>query len=271
MKNIEIPVTYATFIKETTFYGFLFFFLLSLTVSPLSPLIAFALFLFFPILVASTYKFKNGGFWSGLICSALYLIFYITFLSLKPSPYFFLSLFLVLVYPLFGRLIGQSAESLAKVFNELEQHRLNTAVTAIYTKEYLVNLIRKYIKEYERYNSNFSIVLLEIESKALNALTVFRKGHILSEVGSVLRRNIRAIDEIGRYENQFLLVLPHTGVDGGKVVEERVKRIVVKILNSHGCPITEEQIYSVIVGYPENKEGVQKLLSTLEEPLALAE
>jgi diguanylate cyclase (GGDEF)-like protein len=271
MKNLEIPVTYTIFIKETAFYGFLFFFFLSLTVIPLSPFTAFALFLFFPILIASIYKFKTGGVWAGFLCSALYLIFYLTFLSVRPNPYFFLSLFLIIAYPLFGRLIGQSAESLAKAFNELEQHKLNTAVTAIYTKEYLVNLIRKYIKEYERYNSNFSIVLLEIEAKALDTLTVFRKSHILSEVGSVLRRNIRAIDEIGRYENQFLLVLPHTNADGGRVVEERVKRIVVKILNSHGCPVTEDQIYSVIVGYPENKEGVHKLLSTLEEPIALAE
>jgi diguanylate cyclase (GGDEF)-like protein len=268
------PVTYLRFVKESLLFVTAFFVLFSLALLPLSPLAALGVFLFFPPLVCSVYKFKTGGFWFGILSSALFVLAFIASLSYysqQPSVYYFFSLFLPLAYPVFGWSLGQSFHSLSQLYSELEQLRLSSTVTAIYTKEYLANLIRKYIKEYERYQSHFSLVLLEIDQQALEPISVFRREHILSEIGSILRKNIRAIDEIGRYENQFLLVLPHTGAEGGSVVEERIKGIIVKILNSHGCDATADHVFSVIIAYPENSEGMNKLLKTLEEPIAFAD
>lgn len=269
----QLPVTYLRFVKESLPFVTAFFVFFSLALLPLSTLAALGAFLFFPPLISSVFKFKAGGFWVGIISSALFVLAFIASLSFnsQPSVYYFFSLFIPLAYPILGWSLGHSFYLLSQLYSELEQLRLSSTVTAIYTKEYLANLIRKYIKEYERYESQFSLVLLEIGQQALEPISVFRREHILSEVGSILRKNIRAIDEIGRYENQFLLVLPHTGAEGGNVVEERIKGIIVKILNSHGCDATADDVFSVIIAYPENTEGMNKLLKTLEEPIAFGD
>ncbi len=273
MKKVTYPITYYAFTREAIFYLSLLLLVLVLSLLPLNLLAALAVFLFIPVILSSAFWFKNGGFWAG-IASAFILIavFVGVFLAnFSFSPLSILSFFLVLLYPVAGWYLGQTAQSVSNQFAELEQHRLSSAVSAIYTKEYLSNLIHKYIKEYERYKSNFSIILMEVDPNALEVVSAFRREHILSEVASIIRKNIRTIDELGRYENQFLMVLPHTPFQGCRVVEERIKNIILKVLQSHGCEPTADQIYAAAVSYPENKQGMEKILHALEEPISFSE
>lgn len=273
MKRVAYPITYYAFTREAIFYLSLLLSILVLSLLPLNLLAALSIFLFVPVILASAFWFKNGGFWAGIVSAfVLIAVFIAVFLAnFSFSPLSILSFFLVLLYPVTGWYLGQIAQSVSNHFSELEQHRLSSALSAIYTKEYLSNLIRKYIKEYERYKSNFSIILMEIDPKALEVVSAFRREHILSEIASIIRKNIRTIDELGRYESQFLMVLPHTPFQGCQVVEGRIKNIILKVLQSHGCESTPDQIYAAAVSYPENKQGMEKLLHALEEPISFSE
>ncbi len=249
---------------------FIFFFLtpLALATFLLNKFVGLSLLFLYPLFLFSLFFFQVGGIIGAVISFFGFFVSLLFLTSFKLTLSLFLFTGFCLIFYLFlGLLLGRYFKWQKDIFSEIEQYRLHTTLSALYTGEYLANLIHRHIKEYERYKSEFSIVLLEIEEDVLKNLSRIKREKILTEIGSRLRKGIRAIDEIGRYKNQYLLILPHTPLNGSKVVEKRIKNLIIKTLQENGCQIErEELIYSINVAYPENKEGLEKLLKSLEHP-----
>ncbi|MCK4778286.1 MAG: diguanylate cyclase [Actinomycetia bacterium] len=233
---------------------------------------ALAVILLLPIIITSLYYFELFGSAAGLLS---FILFFLISGNFGDIIYYSPLLSNVIMFLVFIS-AGYGMGSLSKWINQnqfqLEQHRLAHTITALYTREYLANLINRAINEYERYESCFSIILLEIVNEALKPVNFLKRENLLVESGSRLRRIIRSIDEIGRYNNQYLIVLPHTPMLGAKVVEKRVKIILDQLLREAGVNFTEiDEILNIVeLSYPENKEGLEKLLATLQKPLSVS-
>jgi PleD family two-component response regulator len=103
-----------------------------------------------------------------------------------------------------------------------------------------------------------------VTKNALQSIKPIKRENLLIKIGLKLRESIRMVDEVARYENQYLLVLPHTPLEGSKIADKRIKKTIFQILEEDKCELdNSEAVYSITVAYPENKENMDKLLEAL--------
>lgn len=268
-------MNYSDFLKRTVFYSALFILAVGLASYHLHQdwLEALGFVLVIPIIFSFLFFFETGGIISGFLASTVFLVFSILYRTeFTDIPSYYISLALpVLIYVFLGLGGGRIASFVKDVSVELEQQRLLSTFTGLYTKEYLINLIQRHINEYERYNIPFSIILLEVTRDTLQALKATRREDVLIKIGLNLREDIRMIDEIARYDNQYLLVLPHTPLSGSQVVDKRIKKTIGKILDENNCLVADsEATYSITIAYPENNKEMEKLLDSIRSSMQIS-
>lgn len=127
------------------------------------------------------------------------------------------------------------------------------------SRESVVRLLRKHIEEFKRYKSEFSMILLEIDQERVSVLT----DKLLDEAAARMRKQIRLVDELGRWDNQYFLVLPHTDKVGARVVEDRLRRQLIEALSAGHKGFSKGAVGSIIVAYPDDKDGVEGLVASL--------
>ncbi len=101
------------------------------------------------------------------------------------------------------------------------------ALTGCYNRRYIHERLEEFIQQAYRYKNDVSVLLIDVNNfKTVND----RLGH---EAGDVLLKNIaslcieqcRETDVFGRIGgDEFLILLPREGIDGAKVMAERIKR-----------------------------------------------
>ncbi len=86
-------------------------------------------------------------------------------------------------------------------------------LTLIYNKETIVDIISEKINLYKRYETIFSVVLINIEQfKKINNSLGYKTGDkILKDVSKLILSNIRTTDKVGRWDqSKFIAVLSAT-------------------------------------------------------------
>lgn len=269
-------MTYTDFIKKTASVGSVFLLAIALSSYHLHRdwLETLSIVLVMPIMFSFLLFFEFGGLVSGFLSAGIYLVLSILYRTdITDVTSYYLSLALtVLIFIFLGVGGGRIALAVKEIFSELEQQRLLNKFTGLYTSEYLINLIQRHINEYERYDSPFSLILLEITPNALQSIKGIKRENVLIKIGLALREGIRMIDEVARHDNQFLLVLPHTSLSGSEAVDKRIKKTIGQILKDNYCSVqNSEAVYSITVAYPENKEEMEKLLEAIRSSATLTE
>jgi len=124
------------------------------------------------------------------------------------------------------RIIG----SLKKANDEIRTLSITDALTGCYNRNYMDVQLKKEIRTAQRYKRSLSLLMCDIDHfKRVND----RYGHtvgdeVLKGFVACLMGCIRAdIDWVVRFGGEeFLIVLPETGVDGAKEIGERLRRTV---------------------------------------------
>jgi diguanylate cyclase (GGDEF)-like protein len=112
---------------------------------------------------------------------------------------------------------------------ELERIARTDALTGLWNRRHLEEHLGAVSSAARRQESPYTVLMIDIDHfKRVND----EKGHaagdaVLREVGARLRSGIRAEDQIARWGGEeFLAVLPSTGLDGAMVIAERLRRSV---------------------------------------------
>ncbi|MGO8817562.1 MAG: GGDEF domain-containing protein [Terriglobia bacterium] len=99
------------------------------------------------------------------------------------------------------------------------------AVTKVFTRAYLHDLLTGEISRVERTNGSLALIMCDLNDfKQVND----RHGHlvgdyVLAQIAAILKSCVRGCDYVIRYGgDEFLVVLPDTDQDGGKIVRQRV-------------------------------------------------
>ncbi len=109
-----------------------------------------------------------------------------------------------------------------------EIYRLATTdgLTGLLNKATITRALVEEMTKCARYRRQLSVVMLDLDDfKSLNDTFGHLMGdRILQSIATVMRKNMRCQDKAGRYGGEeFLLVLPETGLKGASLLAERIR------------------------------------------------
>lgn len=122
-------------------------------------------------------------------------------------------------------LAGLAAEKIYLQSKLREQARLDP-LTKVYNRFYFEQLLAKEIARSQRYNFPLSLILLDIEAfKKINEEYGHQAGdNLLKTLARLLSNQVRKVDTVFRIgEDEFALLLPHTGEEGAQHVRQRIE------------------------------------------------
>lgn len=106
---------------------------------------------------------------------------------------------------------------------------LNDVLTGLYDRRTFNYKLREEILRFHRYGNEISLIMLDIDFfKKFNDTHGHVKGDsLLSELGEIIRYEIREVDIATRYGGEeFAVILPQTGIEEAYVVAERIRKHV---------------------------------------------
>ncbi|PKN13580.1 MAG: hypothetical protein CVU69_02605 [Deltaproteobacteria bacterium HGW-Deltaproteobacteria-4] len=153
-------------------------------------------------------------------------------------------------------------------------------LTNIPNRRYFHAILRRELALAQRYNSAFSIIMVDIDHlKDYNNTFGHLNGDlILTGVANILLQNTRGVDLVARFGGEeFILLLSNTNKEGAFLVAEKLrnavaeKEFLLSVNSDKGAGITEKVKISLGVAvYPTDSNTVDALIEKADSALYAA-
>ena len=139
--------------------------------------------------------------------------------------------------------IKRLQDELEEKNRELEQLSISDGLTGLYNHRHIQELLEEEFERANRSGDPISVVMLDLDRfKNVNDTHGHQIGDaVLVEMSEILRRTAREVDRLGRYGGEeFIVVLPETGIEEAEVFAERIRDAVQKhpFAQSKGDPLS---------------------------------
>jgi two-component system cell cycle response regulator len=117
----------------------------------------------------------------------------------------------------------------SRLFERVRNLAIRDSLTDLFNHRHITDLVHHEFDRVGRYQDSFSVLMIDVDHfKRINDAHGHPAGDaVLREMGQVLRETLRTVDSVGRYGGEeFVAVLPHTGVDEARLTAERVRQAV---------------------------------------------
>jgi len=111
----------------------------------------------------------------------------------------------------------------------VEELSITDALTGLYNRLKLDDILFIEIEKYKRYKTKFSIIILDIDDfKSVNDIYGHDIGdNVLKKVSQVLKNTIRVTDVVGRWGGEeFVVICENTDIDSAYVAAEHIRRYI---------------------------------------------
>jgi diguanylate cyclase (GGDEF)-like protein len=128
-----------------------------------------------------------------------------------------------------NEIIRTQNEQLREVAFRLEQLSKTDVLTELYNRRYMMEKLAEEGSRYKRNQKPFSIIIADIDDfKKVNDTHGHDCGDfVIKRTAQTLADSVRDIDSVGRWGGEeFLILLPETGVEGAVVLAERIQKNV---------------------------------------------
>ncbi len=105
-------------------------------------------------------------------------------------------------------------------------------LTGLFNRGHLMDRFNDEIERAQRYDSEFAIILLDIDNfKNVNDTYGHQAGDlVLKRVARTIHDTMRNVDCVGRYGGEeFMVILPHTGLEDAKKAGEKIRVAISEI------------------------------------------
>ncbi len=179
--------------------------------------------------------------------------------------------------PFPSHLVGHLASEIglvldnARLAQRLREMSTLDGLTGLLNHRAVLERLEQETARCERYGGEVTVVLLDLDHfKEIND----RWGHlagdqVLREVGERLQGGLRSADVVGRYGGEeFLVVLPASGLETGRIVAERLRRSLADAPVLHGGEaIRVTASFGVAALTEAEGRAVEELLALADERL----
>ncbi|NPV60588.1 MAG: diguanylate cyclase [Actinobacteria bacterium] len=134
----------------------------------------------------------------------------------------------------------------ARLYEDAKRMAITDGLTRIYNHRFFQELFEKEYKRAVRYNSTFSLIMMDIDFfKRLNDTHGHLYGdEILREMAALVKGCLRTMDILARYGGEeFAILLPETDLEDAVLTAERIRMAV----ENHDFPLSRGQRVTVTV------------------------
>jgi diguanylate cyclase len=154
--------------------------------------------------------------------------------------------------------IKQEADAIRKKSDEIEYDAIRDALTGLYNRKAYDQRMAETIADVNRYDVTISLMICDIDFfKNINDTHGHKVGDLaLKKLASLLKERLRINDIITRYGGEeFVVLLPHTDIDGAQIAGEGIRSYIDKASFSYKgqkIPLT------ISVGVSQFRKGDDK-------------
>ncbi|TDA67749.1 MAG: diguanylate cyclase [Clostridia bacterium] len=168
--------------------------------------------------------------------------------------------------------LEEKSEQLAASNSKLEALAVTDGLTGLYNHRYFQQRLREEIKRAERYESIFSLAMLDVDYfKCYNDAHGHPHGDgVLVEIARLIRENIRAADVAARYGGEeFAVIFVEMDCEVAVDAAERIRRAI----ETHDFPGSEYQpggrltVSIGVASYPADAQAADELIRKADEAL----
>jgi diguanylate cyclase (GGDEF)-like protein len=164
-------------------------------------------------------------------------------------------------------LLGPVASALANAVRIAEAERLSQTddLTKLHNARYLRQFLLNEIRRARRYGTSVAALFLDLDDfKRINDVHGHLVGsHVLMEMAAVILSSIRDTDAVARYGgDEFVIVLPDTGVELARSVAERIREMIGRVQFNGGRRLELSLTASFgVAAFPEHASSPQQLIA----------
>ncbi len=179
--------------------------------------------------------------------------------------------FIILGYVLVFAGISSASQimSLQYHMEKLEWTSKTDHLTGLYNRRYIMEKIENEFISYKRNKKKFSLIMADIDFfKRINDAFGHDCGdHVLKVVSKSLQDAMREQDFVSRWGGEeFLLLLPETDIEGGRILAERIRKIVEEqIIEYNGIQVSITMSFGVTVN--EDYEMIEDIIKKADNAL----
>ncbi|WP_373073206.1 cache domain-containing protein [Sulfurimonas sp.] len=162
--------------------------------------------------------------------------------------------------------VKDRTKQLVQITKELEKIAKTDYLTQAHNRYSIIKILDHEIKRAARNNTKLCLAMADVDwFKKINDEFGHDKGDsVLIRMVDIIKKNIREIDHIGRYGGEeFLLILPDTGMDDAKHSLERI----MKNISEYNFEIDKQVTLSIGLVEFQNNESIDSLLKRADDLL----
>jgi hypothetical protein len=223
-----------------------------------------ATLLFLPIFIAFVYRGVVGGVVAALGAIAVYAFMrYPAIEAVGADEFTGLIVSRAAAYLIFGAVGGWATQVLEGSLEKLELYDEIDDETGLYNARHLLLQTDLEMARAQRYQTLFSVVVLEVPAAPLHALSTRQRRALLRDLGRQLREGARTVDHLVHAHDgtthRVAAILPETSGTGAEVFRARFSDRVIAFLGDRGAAIDPTEVTTRSLTYPGDEEAMDVL------------
>lgn len=223
-----------------------------------------ATLLFVPIFLAFVFRGVIGGMVAAVAAIGVYAALrYPAIDAVGISEFTGLIFSRAAAYLIFGAVGGWSMQTLEGSLVKLELYDEVDDETGLYNARHLLHQTDLEMARARRYQTLFSVVLLDLPVAPFAALGGRERRSVLRELGRLLGEGVRNVDHVVHVRHgdlhRLAAVLPETAHEGAEVFRGRFDERVRGYLSGRGVHLDGDQVPARALTFPGDDEALEAL------------
>ena len=230
-----------------------------------------ATLLFIPVFLGFVFGNLRGGLIAGVLAAIAYAALRAPAIDAVGADRFVgLIASRSFAYLAFGLIGGWANSQLAGSLTKLELYDQIDDHTGLFNARFFVQDTDLELSRSKRYQTIFSVVVVEFPSAGMETLTRRQRAAIRRDLGRMLKEAVRTVDRaVHGYDgsrHRFAVVLPETGREGASIFVNRLGDRMAQFLEERGVALGDEGVTRTAVTFPDDgDEPIEKLRAEFRE------